>query len=202
MTTEELVKRCINKEKSAWDKFIREYEGLVKKSVLYKLKKLNLRFSRDEVVDIVQEIFLLIWEKDKLALLREDASLKGWLAIVSVNITSNYCKKHIFKAQNDFLSFDNTASGDFNGPDLKDIIPSEKFNTEKSLERNEIKSIIDREVSSLPARQQLALKFNIYDGEKQRDIARIMNIPEGTVATLIKRGKETLRKKLQIHLSP
>lgn len=200
MTTAELLKRCIAKDRGAWDEFTGRFTPLVKRSVSYKLNKLNLGYSRDQVEDIAQEVFLLIWEKDKLSSVRDTSSLKGWLAIVSLNITSNYCKKHIFSSGGRLLSLDEAKNFDSPGSTLSEVLSSEKLSTLKTLEANELKEIIDKELSLLPAKQQLALKFNIYDGEKQHDIARIMNVPAGTVATLIKRGKETLREKLKIHL--
>ena len=41
------------------------------------------------------------------------------------------------------------------------------------------------------------LRFNIYENKKQKDIAEIMNLPQGTVATLISRGKKHLKEKLK-----
>lgn len=202
MTTDELVKKCKEKDTSAWDEFTRRYTHLVKRSVLYKLRKLGLSYSKDEALDIVQEVFLLIWEKDKLTLLKSPSSLKGWLAIVSINITSNYCRKYLFRSQRDILSLNAPRGPEPGSATLEDLLSSDKLNTERTLEANELKRVLNEELSRLPQKQELALKFNIYDGEKQSDIARIMNIPEGTVATLIKRGKDTLRERLKSYLNP
>ena len=76
MSTEELIERCIKKDGSAWEEFIRKYQSLVRKAVYYRLHNV----LRNDVDDIVQEVFLALWKDDKLSSLRDVSRLKGWLA--------------------------------------------------------------------------------------------------------------------------
>jgi RNA polymerase sigma-70 factor (ECF subfamily) len=197
MTTEELLQRCIGKDTAAWDEFIRRYESLVTRSVSYKLNKLGRHLPKNETRDIVQEIFLLIWEKGKLSGVKNTACLKSWLVIVSVNATSNYCRRHLFKTGNNTFSLDERPFPESPDITLGSLLPSAKLDTAKTLESNELGKILKKEISKLGYRKRLSLKLNIYDGKKQKDIAQIMNIPEGTVATLISRAKNQLRKNLK-----
>lgn len=197
MITEELFEKCVNKDPEAWDEFVKRYKYLVTRSVKYKLYKLGVRFLRDEILDIVQEIFLFIWEKDKLQKVKNLKCLRAWLAIVSINFTSDYCKKSTFShAKNTLLLNENTF---FENPEITPelFISSPELNTAKMLESNELWRALGKEMSKLRPQQQLALKFNIYEGKKQKEIARIMNIPLNTVSTLIKRAKMHLRKNLK-----
>ena len=196
MTTEELLKKCVNKEYAAWDEFARRYRGLVTRSVRYKLNRLNARISGDEFRDVVQEVFLLIWEKDKLKAVKNTVCLKSWLVIVSLNVTSNYCRKKAFRDSAGTLSLDEAPNADLPGLTRGSMVPSLKLNTARTLETNELKDLLEKEIAKLGIRQQLILKLNVYDGKKQKDIAKIMNIPEGTVATTLKRVKDRLRKNL------
>lgn len=196
MTVQELLQRCINKDSGAWDEFIRRYRSVVLRSVLYKLDKLGGRLPKNEALDIVQEIFLSIWEKDRLAGVKDTAALKNWLVIVSLNFTSSYFRKNKLRIK-ETLSLDEGLSPSMPEVKLGDIIPSLKLNTAKALERNELKDLLEKEISLLNYRQQLVLKFNIYDGKKQKDIAKIMNLPEGTVATLMSRAKNQLKERLK-----
>ena len=88
MSTEELIERCIKKDGSAWEEFIRKYQSLVRKAVYYRLHNV----LRNDVDDIVQEVFLALWKDDKLSRLRDVSRLKGWLAIVTINLTTSYSK--------------------------------------------------------------------------------------------------------------
>ncbi len=197
MSPEELLKKCVNKDKNAWDEFIRRYSGLVTRSVKYKLNKLNVKVDRSEFQDIVQEIFLSIWEKDKLAEIKNTSNLKGWLVITSINRTSNYCRDHVYKRAKNTLSLDSGPSADIPGLKLGDVIPSPGLNTAKMLEAAEIERLLKEAINKLEYRQRLALKFNLYDGKKQKEIARIMHIPQGTVGYLIMNAKKNIRKKLK-----
>ncbi len=196
MTTEQLIQRCIKKDREAWGEFAKRYQGLIARGVRYKLKKLGLGLPESEFQDIVQEVFLYIWEKDKLSEVRDASCVRAWLAMISVNRTFNYCKNKTFRQERNACSLDEDLSEDVPGRTLGSILPSGKFDTAKTLESNEIRKALEREISRLSHKQQLALKLNLYEGRKQKDIARIMNAPESTVASLIKRGKEQLQKGL------
>ena len=198
MTCEEMVKKCINKDPDAWNEFIRHYKPLVVRSVKYKLNKLNRRFLKGRILDdIVQEIFLMIWQKNKLKGIRDTSCLKGWLAIVSINTTSSYCRKHVFRLEKNTYSLDEAPYPDSPDVSRESMIASSRLDTGKMLRANEFNSLLDTEISKLSDKQQVALKFNIYENKKQKDIAEIMNIPEGTVATLISRGKKHLKGKVK-----
>jgi RNA polymerase sigma-70 factor (ECF subfamily) len=197
MEIRNLLQRCVQKDREAWNEFVRQYQGLVTRSVLYKLKKLNFPSRKQEYRDIVQEIFTSIWEKDKLSKLKNPNCLKGWLAIVSLNFTVNYCQRKVFKKAKRTFSLENELANESPGFTLSSILSSEKLRTEKMIEANELKSMINAEISKLVPKQQLALKLSIFDGKTQKDISSIMNVPGGTVATLISRAKKQLRARLE-----
>ncbi|MFQ5952102.1 MAG: RNA polymerase sigma factor [Candidatus Omnitrophota bacterium] len=200
MTTEQLIQKCVNKDRAAWDEFVRRYQGLVARGVRYKLKRMNVNLPKEEFHDIVQEIFLFIWEKERLSRVRNTACIRSWLAMVSVNRTYNYCKNKIFRLERDALSLDEDLYRDRPGVTLGSLLPSGKLNTGKMLESREIKEMLEKEIAKLGDRQQLAFKLNLYDGKTQKDIAKIMSIPENTVATLIRRAKNRLRENLKKNL--
>jgi len=198
MTDKDLITKCINKDLHAWHLFCKQYNPLVTKTIKYKTYKLGLKIEKNEILDISQEIFLLIWEKNKLATIKDVKCLKSWLVIVTLNTTSNYCRKNIFKIDKITSSlFKTYTSEDKNTKTLESIISCPKFNTSKIIENNEISNLLNTEISKLNYKQQLAITFNLYEGKTQKDIAKIMNIPKGTVATLIKRAKQHLRNKLK-----
>jgi len=197
MTTEELLQKCVNEDRIAWDRFVRHYSALVSRTVKYKLNKLSLPFAKSEVFDIAQEIFLLIWEKNKLSEVKDTACLKSWLVMVSLNATSNYCKKKAFKTLRNTVSLNKNPDSETPEIILESMIPSPKLNTAKMVESNELGAILKKEISKLVTKQQLALKLSIYDGKSQKDISEIMNIPGGTAAILVKRAKKQLRKELR-----
>ncbi len=51
-------------------------------------------------------------------------------------------------------------------------------------------------LSALDARTRSALLLNVVDGYTQAEIARMLSVPEGTVASWVSRGRATLRREL------
>lgn len=193
MNTWELLEKCIKKDPEAWDKFIRHYERVVTRSVRYKLKALGARIPGGEYRDIVQEIFMMIWEKDRLLAVKDVKCLDGWLAIVSINYTANYYRKKHFKLSGKMYSLEKDICKDGKTVKLKDLIESDVLNTCDMIRTNELRDRINDEISRLDPKEQLALKLCIFDGKSYKAIARVMGIPRGTVATFIKRAKDTVR---------
>lgn len=197
MSIEELLQKCISRDASSYDEFIRRYQSLVTRSVNFKLSKLNLCLVRNELEDIVQEIFFSIWEHNKLTGLKDPECLDSYLVMLSINAASNYCRTREIRQAEKTLSLDNLLYPEDNSISLGDIIPSPSLGTERMLNDGEISLTLEKEISELDPREQLALKLNIYEGKKQKEIAMIMALPEGSVATLIYRAKNRLKEKLK-----
>jgi len=196
LSTEELINKCAQRDSNAWGEFIRRYERLVIRSVNYKLNRLSVGSVRYEYQDIVQEIFLSIWNNNRLSGIKHPSSLKSWLVMVSINATLNYCTKKEIKNRNNTASLDQSFSREEPELTLGSKLSSLKLNTEKMIESSEIREAFKKELAKLNPKQQLVLKLNIYENKKHRDISEIMNIPLNTVSTLIRRGKHNLREGL------
>ncbi|NQT33428.1 MAG: hypothetical protein HQ594_07140, partial [Candidatus Omnitrophica bacterium] len=78
-----------------------------------------------------------------------------------------------------------------------EVLTSPDSDLNKILVSNELKAALEKELSKFGTKQQLALKFFIYEQERIKDISQIMDLPIGTVSSLIRRGQEILRKKLK-----
>ena len=202
MTDDTLLHKCIDRDAAAWDEFVRRYHGLVLKSVRYKLREMNIRFSLMEARDITQDIFLMIWEDNRLSRVKTAESLRGWLAIISINYTSNHCTRKLFKQESLTFSLDEALVKDVSEDTFISRLSLPQSSVAETIEYNDLREIVDKEISKLTPKQHLALKLNLFDGQKHKDIARIMRVPENTVTTLIRRGKERLAGRLGPLLAP
>ena len=183
MSTEELIDRCRRKDAHAWDIFIRQYQGLIRKAVYYRLNNA----IRNDVDDIVQEVFLALWNGDKLSRLRDTSRLKGWLVVVTINLTLSYGRipykrQKITRSIYERLSDDKSVT-------FEDTITSGEPDPARSAEIKETISRVEDGIVALKTKEKIALKLNVYDGETQKDIAGIMNIPANTASSLIRRAK-------------
>ena len=194
MSTEEMVRRCIKRDKAAWNEFVRRYQDLVRKAVYYKLYKTSSRAHRNDVDDIVQEVFLALWKDNKLAKLRDISSLAGWLAVVTINQTATsrrrQHKKDIMTTSLNEQILEDLATT------LEDVIPCNHPDPAKVAEIREVTAIVAQRIGELRSKERRALRLKINNGKKQEDIASIMDIPVNTVASLIRRAKMKLRASL------
>ena len=198
MTPEQLVSKCIVRDKTAWNEFVRQYEGTVKKAVYYKIRRMNAKSLMSEVDDISQEVFLTLWEGNRLNTLKDTRSIKGWLSIVAINRTITYLRKRIDEAHKT-SSLDESIPGS----DVKyeDVIASEDKTDFSSLAAKDIEENMFGRKSNLTERERMFLKLSIFGGLKQREIAGEKGISENTVATIIRRGKKKLRRKVQAYVT-
>lgn len=198
MTEQELLKKCLARDIPAWNEFVRRYRSLVLKSVRYKLRVMNVRCSLSEAEDITQDIFLSIWEKDRLSGIRNACAIRGWLAIISINHTSNHCTRKIFKNENIMLSLDKAINSE--SPETSFIaklsVPKDELSN--IVEYNDLRETINEMLLEFKPKQRLALKLNLYDGLKTKDIAKLLSVPENTATTMIRRGKKGLSEKLML----
>jgi len=183
MSIEELIERCIRRDSSAWDEFIRRYQGLVRKAVYYKMS----RPIRNDVDDIMQEVFLALWKDDKLSKIRDFSRLQGWLVVVTINLTASYSRLQykrwkITRSINE-KPFDNEYMA------FEDTIMSGQPDPARSSEIKEAISYVEEGMANLNAKERRALRLTVYDGKKQRDVARIMGVPANTAASLVRRAK-------------
>lgn len=196
MPIDNLLQRCVQRDGQAWDEFVRKYQGIVKRSVSYKLSRLSARVSRSEVADIVQDIFLSLWEKNRLIELRDPKCLTSWLIMISVNRASNYHNSRAVRESSGTIPIDSEIGNDDNSLSIGDTLPSLSFDTNRIFENRDLMGLIKRNIGALAHKERLAVKLSLYDGKRQKEIAEIMNIPENSAATLIRRGKEKLRERL------
>ena len=205
MDENNLIEKCIAHDHKAWDEFTRRHYSVVLKCVRHKLRLMGEGLSRNYADDIAQEIFVMLWRTNRLANVRNSASIKGWLAIVSINFTASIVHTKNFKKDQKTLSLDaflhndedfSLMSGLSNNGFSKNITFDAR-QKETPLEYRELQAIVKKEISKLVPKQALALKLNLLDNIAQKDIAKLLKIPENTVATIIRRGKSRLSKRLK-----
>ncbi|UCH12149.1 MAG: hypothetical protein JSW18_04855 [Candidatus Omnitrophota bacterium] len=61
-----LIQRCANGEPLAWSKFIDHFSRLIFFAIKTKINKLCPNLSETDIYDIYQQVFLSIWQKQKL----------------------------------------------------------------------------------------------------------------------------------------
>jgi RNA polymerase sigma-70 factor (ECF subfamily) len=176
----DLVERCLQGDGTAWDILVRSYWRRVF-NIAYKFVA---RF--DEAEDLTQEIFVKLF--DALATYDRRASFDTWLT----RVTRNLCIDRYRRRRREERKF--TADVD------PDAIPLDALvsRPDTTLERRDQISMVRRALAMLPEtyRQVVALR-DIHEWNYD-EIARRLQLPEGTVKSRINRGRKELARHLRM----
>jgi RNA polymerase sigma-70 factor (ECF subfamily) len=197
LTDKELIQACIDREKDAWEIFVKRYSSLVY-HVIWKTLRNDTQHMGSlavEVEDVCADVMAQIIA-DEFKLLRTfewRCKFTTWLGIITYRTT----RQAIHRSRRVSFSLDDHNITSQNGLQLKDIIPDSGLLAHQQLELNEVRSLVHEALSSLPPRDQLVLKFFYFEGKKYAEIARILGISGSLVGTAIFRAKQRLAQKLQ-----
>ncbi|MCK0156342.1 RNA polymerase sigma-70 factor [Cellulophaga sp. F20128] len=132
-------------------------------------------FDKDSSKDIVQEIFIYLWENaDNLKI---EKSLKGYLRIMVRNRCLNYLKSIKITDNLEFL--------DFNLALISEHVFNSSTEEDKTLIYHKVLKIID----TLPEKMQQIVRLKFIHKYKYAEIAKELGISINTVKTQLKRAK-------------
>ena len=174
-----LVERCVLKDTSAWSSLIEKYSGLIKNAIYNRARKYGVSLPHHDIEDIMQDILTGMWKSDKLSTIKNRKDISCWLAIVSGNAAAQHLSD---RDLTEALSEEET--------DYVDTPPEAPLSEETVSE-------IDEAIEKLPPRERLIIQLHIVHDKKYREIADMLDIPEGTVSSYIKRAKARLKKSLK-----
>ncbi len=181
MDEAELIRRCINKEKEAWDVFVKRYAKLIYWAIKKRFSLSNFAFSDDDVQNIFQEVFLSIIKEDKLMQLKDSKMVSGWLAMVASNKTIDFMREKI------------RVSEHF----IYDAPPSKEQKPANNLFDKETTDIVKNIIDTLSNKEKIIISLNLFEDKTHREIGSMLDIPISTVSTIISRTKIKLKEQLK-----
>lgn len=137
--------------------------------------------NRQDAEEIVQDSFVKAYKS--LRMFQGKSSLSTWLYRIVVRQSINFVKAK--KRKKFWFAF--SESFCFSSHDAA---------PDTILEHHEVDIRIQKAITALPEKQQIAFVLNKYEELPQKEIAIVMNTTEGGVEQLILRAKNNLRKKL------
>ncbi|MFF2794156.1 RNA polymerase sigma factor [Lysinibacillus xylanilyticus] len=138
--------------------------------------------NKYDAEDLCQDVFAKALSEDFRAIQNQ----KSWLLSIAMNMSRNYLKKKnrlLLKENFNFLSskqFDNTQ------------------NIEQTIQINENKSELVDLMNKLPVRIRKVMVLKYVHDCKDREIAQILKIPEGTVKSRHFKGKKLMEKFIEV----
>ncbi|KMY33153.1 hypothetical protein ACZ11_13910 [Lysinibacillus xylanilyticus] len=138
--------------------------------------------NKYDAEDLCQDVFAKALSEDFRAIQNQ----KSWLLSIAMNMSRNYLKKKkrlLLKENFNFLSskqFDNTQ------------------NIEQTIQINENKSELVDLMNKLPVRIRKVMVLKYVHDCKDKEIAQILKIPEGTVKSRHFKGKKLMEKFIEV----
>ncbi len=171
MTQEQLIKGCRKNDRTAQSELFKQY-----KDTLYFV---SLKYSRNavEAEDNLHDAFMVIF--DSIKKFENRGSFEGWMKRITMFKAIDRYKK------NKYIPVD---------------ILEKTQAAEETVEKEELETIsldtLLQCVQELP--DQYRLVFNLYqlDGYSHKEVARILNISEGTSKSNFHRAKVVLQKSI------
>lgn len=186
----DLVSRSRSGDREAFAEMVRVYQRRV--------YAVSLRMTRRHEVadDVTQETFIRAYRNlDRFELGRP---LLPWLTRIAVNLSINYLNGVAKREQ--ALYTEDLPGGPADPPSGSGIEEPLESNPHRSLASKELAQDLDRAVRSLPRDQQAVFFLKVVEGLRYEDIAKVLEISEGTVMSRLSRARAKLKILLSGHL--
>ena len=169
-----LVERLQKGDVEAFDMIYEKYSG-----ILYSFSLKYLR-STDEAEELVQSVFLKIWDNHKH--LDKELSFKSYLFTIAYN---DICK--LFRKRNYLQKFISDT-----------LYENSKVSsaTEESIDYRSVLTLVQQIIDKLPERQKNIFRKSRQEGKSSKEIAEELSLSPGTVDNYISETLKFIRKKL------
>ncbi len=163
-----------------------------------KIYNLAYRFvgDREEANDLAQEIFTAAYKN--LKKFRGDAKFSTWLFQIASNRGKNKFK--YLKRRGHFANRPQTEEEEERDP-LKSGIPDYSTNPETLLAGKQIQRLVQKAIDDLDPEHKEIVVLRDIEGFSYEEIARILNLPEGTTKSRLHRARMVVKEKLKKALS-
>lgn len=174
ISDKELLERCSSANNSGYSLLYHRYSKIVFNSI-YRI--LN---DREDAEDILQEVFVKAFSEIKS--LKNIESFGGWIKRIAINQSLNFLrKKKIY-----FTQIDDDKTRDFSDDD----------ELEQKLEMESRVKELQNIIAEFPPQTRTIVNLFLFEEMPQEEIAKLLNIPHGTVRSYYHRAKKKIFEKL------
>lgn len=134
--------------------------------------------NQEDALDLTQEVFIAIFKS--LDTFKESFSLLPWVKRITINKCLNFNRdKKVAVPLEEELD-----------------LPSSRENTESGVFYRDTRESLIRAINKLPANERLAIILRHMKSMKYEEIAKVMNLPLGTVKTYLHKARKSLKKSM------
>lgn len=180
----------------AWNKFVEEFSGLVAWSARARLAKNDYFFTNADVEDIHQEVFVSLYS-GKLKQLKDKSKLAAWLAIIAGGIAVSYMRQKGIVAQKSVSLFDEITCDEGQGLSIADTLEDNGPPLREQIDKRLQEEMLADTIESLNPKEKIILNLHFVYENGIKEIAQNLDLPQGTVASIIARAKDKLKERLK-----
>ncbi len=173
-----LVTEILGGNTAAFETLIGRYQKLVAHVVF------RMITNRSDREDICQEVFIKVYRH--LDRFKFESKLSTWI----VRIAYNTCLNHLEKKRLPLI--DDLTDGDQGA----EMFPDTGLTPDRLTEQRDIAARVRAEIENLSAQFRVVLTLYHLDEMSYEEIARITDMPLGTVKSYLFRGRKLLKERL------
>ena len=173
-TDQELTESLKKGDQSAYTEIFCRYNKLLYSHTYNKLR------NREEAEDIVQEVFYSLWANRERSL--PLSNLIGYLFMATRYKIADLLSRQ--QVKNKYVV------------SLQSFIDLAPDFTDHLVRKNQLREIIEEEISALPTRMQEVLRLSRFEELNHKEIAERLNIAESTSKDQVKKALRILRMRL------
>ena len=175
-----------------FETFMRNYQNMVFSTAM------RLLSNTAEAEDVTQEVFLRAYER--FGELQGSPTAGGWLKTVATNLSLNHLSRYRSRWS---LFSELLRIGDADeGGEGREVEWAGETDVRDEVEARDRHELVEEALRKLPAAQRIPLVLFHLDGLRYEEIAEKLGVSLSKVKTDIFRGREVLRRKLRLTLSP
>jgi len=184
-----LITGCVSGSRDALEGLVLRFSDPVYRSIQYAFKAKCIQYSREDLEDLHNSVFLSLFE-DRCRKLRQYKGEKGcslatWIRLITVRMVIDHMRKTGVDAiggRNKKLPIDLLDSFKSDGPDLL-----------ADMERAEQWRLVQDGMKGLPPRDRFFLTLHCEEGLSIREIADLMDISEENAYSIKHRAVKRLK---------
>lgn len=183
-----LVRRCVSGDAAAWQEIVQQYNRRIY-NICYRFSG-----SADDAADLTQEVFIKMY-RTLSTFDTTRASLMTWVTTVTRNLLVDHFRKGKYDRITD--SLDATPGNQDEGLTLAEQLEDKSASPETKMRSQETQKLVHEALKRLSPELREAVILRDLQDLDYKDIAKVLNVPEGTVKSRINRGRTELARLLQ-----
>ena len=183
-----LVRRCVSGDAAAWQEIVQQFHRRIY-NICYRFSG-----SADDAADLTQEVFIKMY-RTLSTFDTSRASFMTWVTTVTRNLLVDHFRKGKYDRITD--SLDATPGNQEDGLTLADQLEDQAASPEARVRSQETQKLVHEALKRLSPELREAVILRDLQDLDYKDIAKVLNVPEGTVKSRINRGRTELARLLQ-----